>query len=202
MRTSARERSSGALLAPHGEAPGGESQGRGEVHLESYTQSVLVYIEPGMMVRGRYSPLFVPGPYQVEGRRGPLPVGREVLPAHVGRHDLDALPANHLPGRLLDLPRQLLVVDDGPVAALVGELVVGTVGMRDAPDDPLHDLRHPFPDLRVEGTHGALHLHRAGDDVVGGTALEAGYGENDAVDRVHLARDDVLQVGNDLRPYG
>src|SRR5829696_216884 len=202
MRTSATGRSSGALLAPYGEAPGGESQDRGEVHLESYPQSVLVYVEPRMMVRGRYSPLFVPGPDKVESRRGLLPVGREVLPTHVGGHDLDVLLADPFPGRLLDLPRQLLVVDDGPVAALVGELVVGTVGFRDTPDEPLHDLRHPLPDLGVEGAYGALHLHRARDNVVRGAALEAGHGEDHATDRVHLARDDVLQVGNDLRPYG
>ena len=36
VRTSATGRSSGALLAPYGEAPGGESQDRGEVHLEPY----------------------------------------------------------------------------------------------------------------------------------------------------------------------
>src|SRR5215217_2694127 len=202
MRTSATGRSSGALLAPYGAAPGGESQDRGEVHLESYPQSVLVYVEPRMMVRGRYSPLFVPGPDKVESRRGLLPVGREVLPTHVGGHDLDVLLADPFPGRLLDLPRQLLVVDDGPVAALVGELVVGAVGFGDAPDDPLHDLRHPLPDLGVEGAYGALHLHRAGDHVVRGAALEAGHGEDDVIYRVDLACDDVLQIGNDLRPNG
>src|SRR5215218_4863331 len=201
MRTSATGRSSGALLAPYGEVPGGESQGRGEVHLESYPHSVLVYVEPGMVVWSRYFPLFVPGPDQVESRRGLLPVGREVLPTHIGGHDLDVLLAHYYPGRLLDLPRQLIVVDHGPVATLVGERVVGTVGFRDAPDDSLHDLRHPLPDLGVEGAYGALHLHRTGDDVVRGAALEAGHGEDHAMDRVHLARDDVLQVGNDLRPY-
>src|SRR5919112_5857545 len=149
-----------------------------------------------------YAFLLVARPDIEEGPRRPLLVGREVLTAHVGRHDLQSVLAEDVLHGLLYLPGYLFVVDHGPVARLVSELVAGSVGLRDALDHALHQRGHHLPDIGIEGADRANHLDHAGDDVVRGASGELAHRDDHVVYGVCRARYDVLQISHDLRAHG
>src|SRR5919199_4839977 len=96
-------------------------------HFYPILQSVLVHREARVVVRVGYPLLLVTRADVEERSRRGLLVGREVLPGHERAHHFDGRFPENLPHGLFDRARHPLVVDHGPVAALVLEVVGGAV---------------------------------------------------------------------------
>src|SRR5919202_4737173 len=110
-----------ALLARRG--PVQQPERGAQKHLHSILQGVLVYGEARVVVRVDDPLLLVASAHEEEGARRRLLQGREVLPAHVGAHDLERFVPEDRPPGLFYCAGNLLVVDHGPVAEPVLELV-------------------------------------------------------------------------------
>ncbi len=73
------------------------------------------------------------------------------------------------------------------------------MGRGDAGDDALHRVAHLLRGARAKRAHGAAEPRRAGDDVPGRAGVERRHRDDDRVERVGLAGDDLLQVRDHLR---
>ena len=76
------------------------------------------------------------------------------------------------------------------------------MGGGDTGDHALHRLAHLGAPGERQRAHGAADRGRAGDHVAGGAGLERRHRDDDGVERVGLARDDLLQVRDHLRGDG
>ena len=123
-----------------------------------------------------------------------LLVGREVLASHA-RFDLDESRGFDVRG---DESRDVLVVGHRFVSGLVRD--GSGAAMRFG--DVLRDALDRLPDLRshlgLEGSDGPAQLGGFWNDVGSRAAADAGDAEHRSSKRVHFARDDVLEVRDDL----
>ena len=72
------------------------------------------------------------------------------------------------------------------------------MGGGDAGDHALHRLAHLGPPRDRQRPHRSADAGRAGDHVPGGAGRERRHRDDDGVERVGLARDDLLQVRDHL----
>src|SRR5215210_712249 len=73
---------------------------------------------------------------------------------------------------------------------------------RDSPNYPFHRLRNLLTDLLVQGAYCPDHLDRPRNDVVRRATRELCHRDDGVVERVGVARDDVLKVRHDLGADG
>ena len=104
--------------------------------------------------------------------------------------------------RPLHRGRRVAVVHDRVVPDLVVEPVAGTMRRGHARDHALHGIAHLGAARDRQRPHRPADAGGAGDHVPGGAGCEGRDGNDDRVERVGLARDDLLETGDHLRRHG
>ena len=127
-----------------------------------------------------------------------LEIAGEVLAAHDGLDQADALLAERVARHAQGEVDRGRVVDERRIAVLVLEVGRGAQGAARPVDDLPHPLLDQGLDLGIERPDRAEEGHLAGNDVVDAAAVDRSEREHGRLEWVDVPADDRLERGHDL----
>ena len=154
----------------------------------------LVYLEEARMLGERRPNLRIAAAHERQHARNSAQVFGEVLSRHGAAVAANALGPERFEDRLAaTLARDGFVFDLVVGDGVVGELGFGAMSLRDMHRDAFDERGHELMGRRGIGTHGALHVGLARDDVARAAGVKLAHGDHGGLVGGELAAHDGLQ---------